>query len=501
MTSRRWISVILVLCLLTALTYAGLYKEVTPDTEKDNDKGKYRETLILWYADEELTDYLNSAALAYKEKTKVKITPVCVPGLEYLENINQASVRGDQGPDLYITNNGNLEKAYLAGLAEPIQDGGEICNNQNFPKTALDAITYHGEKLAYPLYFETSFLLFNKTYMTDLAKGNIEKAQDEAEGEAAMATLSESSEEETEQSLPDEEAAEGTQEISENTAEEPANLVTAEAIEQEMEVIIPATLDDIMTFADEYDAPETVEAVFKWDVSDIFYNYFFVGNYISVGGDTGDDKSNISVYNKEALECLRVYQNLNQFFSIDTKSVTYDSILDEFLQGKTVFTIATTDAMKKIQDAQAAGTFQYDFGVAALPDVNENLKSRGLSVTSGIVVNGYTGKKEEANQFAQYLVKDQTDNLYDRTGKIAACYGMQYENKETNNIMQEYEKSVSIPKMIDAEDFWVELEIAFTKIWLGDDPSETMIAVADKYGYPIDEKVAEEVKSAEKSEE
>ena len=40
---------------------------------------------------------------------------------------------------------------------------------------------------------------------------------------------------------------------------------------------------DILTFANSYDAPEQVEAVFKWDVADIFYNYFFVGNYIDVG--------------------------------------------------------------------------------------------------------------------------------------------------------------------------------------------------------------------------
>ncbi len=99
-----------------------------------------------------------------------------------------------------------------------------------------------------------------------------------------------------------------------------------------------------MNFADEYDAPETVEAVFKWDVSDIFYNYFFIGNYISVGGDAGDDPMNINLYNEFAIQCLKVYQQLNQFFSIDTNIVTYEGILEEFLEGKTVFTIATTDA-------------------------------------------------------------------------------------------------------------------------------------------------------------
>ena len=47
-----------------------------------------------------------------------------------------------------------------------------------------------------------------------------------------------------------------------------------------IDVMIPATIDDILTFADEYDAPEQVEAVFKWDVSDIFYNYFIYFQFI-----------------------------------------------------------------------------------------------------------------------------------------------------------------------------------------------------------------------------
>lgn len=108
-------------------------------------------------------------------------------------------------------------------------------------------------------------------------------------------------------------------------------------------------MDGILTFADSYDAPETVEAVFKWDVSDIFYNYFIVGDSISVGGINGDDAGTIDIYNQKSVECMTLYQQLNQFFSIDTKAVTYDSVLSEFMEGKIVFTVATTDAIGKLE--------------------------------------------------------------------------------------------------------------------------------------------------------
>lgn len=46
-------------------------------------------------------------------------------------------------------------------------------------------------------------------------------------------------------------------------------------------------MDDLLNIADTFDAPEGVEGVMKWDVNNIFYNYWIVGNYMIVGGDPG----------------------------------------------------------------------------------------------------------------------------------------------------------------------------------------------------------------------
>ena len=251
--------------------------------------------------------------------------------------------------------------------------------------------------------------------------------------------------------------------------------------------MIPATIDDILTFANNYDAPEEVEAIFKWDVSDIFYNYFFVGNYMNVGGEDGDDNSYFNIYNQQAVDCLKVYQNINQFFSIDSKAVTYDSILSEFIEGKTVFTVATTDAIAKIRQAREKGEFEYDYGVAVLPDISSTLKARGLSETSTLVVNGYSDRREAANGFAQYLSYNKAADVYKKTGRISCLKNVTYEDEEIMNVMQEYEKSVPMPKMIEAGNYWVQLEIAFTKVWNGADPDETLRELNDTIGEQIDE--------------
>lgn len=91
---------------------------------------------------------------------------------------------------------------------------------------------------------------------------------------------------------------------------------TEEQIEAKIQEYLPKTIGDIQTFGDMYDAPEQVESVFKWDVTDIFYNYFFIGNAINMGGENGWDTEQVDIYNLNAIQSMTAYQNLNNFFSL-----------------------------------------------------------------------------------------------------------------------------------------------------------------------------------------
>ena len=119
-----------------------------------------KETIHFWYSDDALTNFLNSAAVAFGEREGVRVLPELVSENEYLEAINKASLQSDQLPDAYIVSHDSLEKAYLAGLATRIQDAAGICNEQNFPAAALSAATYQDKLVGYPLFFETSALVY-----------------------------------------------------------------------------------------------------------------------------------------------------------------------------------------------------------------------------------------------------------------------------------------------------------------------------------------------------
>ena len=475
MTLKKRLITILVIALCVGGVYGvgklGITIRPSDETEVEDDTlFGHRETLYLWYTDEALTDYLNSVAVSYNEYQSVaRVIPVYTSGREYLETVNQASLQTDETPDMYIVSNDSLEKAYLAGLASEVRMPEGVLSMENmYPKTAVNAVTYHDKQIGYPFYFETSCFLYNETYLMDWARAQIEAEMDLAMAEEALQQLEIDG-------VPDENDTNADADYEQESA------ISEETVIERVEQTLPSTIDDILAFADVYDAPEQVEAVFKWDVSDIFYNYFFIGASIDVGGVNGDLSNSIHIYNEDAIRCLRVYQDLNQFFSIDTKEISYDAVLQDFMDGKIVYTVATTDVLSKIEAAKAEGNFAYDYGISTMPDVSEELSSASLSVTQCVVVNGYSMKKDMANDFAVYLTQYATDTLYARTGKLPVHDSKDtYTDPNKNAFLQEYMCSVPMPKMIETSNFWVELEIAFAKIWDGEDANHDLKVLSEK---------------------
>ncbi len=452
---KRMISVVLCTCVVISAMVFG----VSHQDEEKVPQVLVGNSVVVWYADEAMTDYISAMAVAFHEKYGVRVLPQLHSGLDYLEAVYDASVAQESAPDVFIISNEALEKAYLAGLASEITDPDGIVNSNNFPNAALNAVTYHDKMVGYPYYFETSVLLYNKSYIYEMAKNQLmaENTDEDAEGGGEV-TVSESEES-----------------GNENVQTE----VTEEIIDARIVELIPQTFDELLSFANEYDAPPAVEAVFKWDVADIFYNYFFAGNYLNVGGECGDTPQEVDIYNLDAIKAMQIYQDLNQFFSFEADDVRYASVIQEFMEGKLVFTTATSDIMRTLDAAKEEGIFGFEYGLVEIPDLNEELATRNLSVTNTVVVNGFTDKKDDANAFASFLVGEESISLYEKTGKIPALEKAAMQDRMTAVFYQEYEGSVSVPKMMETSNLWVQLEVTFAKVWNGSSVSQSLKSLSE----------------------
>ena len=464
--TKRVVSAFLVFVMLVSVLYAGnQVKEQEEQEVFDNTK-----TLHVWYTDEALTDYISSMAVKYNEKYGVRVIPTLQSGLELLQKINEASLTSEYYPDLYIASNDNMEKAYLSGLAMEIWDEEGVVSLSNFPESAMHAVTYQQKILGYPFYYETSALLYNMTYLEELAKREIQAELDEAAEASEEATEAEDSKSDNKS----ESSADGETKTEEATASAISDEEMAELVHEKVPSLIPTTFEALLEFADSYDAPQNVEAVFKWDVEDIFFNYFFAGNYMDLGGMCGDSKDSIDIYNEEAIRALMVYQDLSDYFAIDASNVEYDSVIQEFMEGKIVMTTATTDIIRKLDTAKENGEFEFDYGIAPIPRLNNEMDTKSLSVTNTIFVNGYTQMKKEANLFAQHLVMEHSKDLYETTGKVPANKNVRYDNPNLDMFMDEYQDSAPMPKLMAISNFWVKMEIMFERIWNGEEVSKEL---------------------------
>lgn len=254
-------------------------------------------------------------------------------------------------------------------------------------------------------------------------------------------------------------------------------------LEQLGESSAPTNIDEILEFADGHDAPENVEAFMRWDVSHIFYNYEFATDALKLGGDAGDDTAQVDLYNLETIQGMQIFQNLGQFFSIDQSEVSYDSAMRDFIDGKLIFTIATTDVVNTLEKAREEGRFPYAYGISEVPDPSAELTGSALSVTNAVVVNGYSTKQKEAEAFASYLTGDAASSLYEMTGKMPAnrLADLPADRKDNlESFYSCYEESIPMPKMMETSNFWVYFEIALINISDGADVNTQMRELSEK---------------------
>lgn len=415
----RLLSVAVAAALLLGLAAAAIRQNTAADATEPLFTTKT--TVRLWYEDDAMTNFFSDAAASYNSTHRqVRVVPTLITDTDYIQKLYDASVEGTEFPDVYVASNGDLGRLYKAGLAAEVTDDAHFQDTKTFPETAIHAVTCSGGIVAYPLSFETAAFLYNTDYLQSMA----------------------------------------------------------DSLSQTLEDTVPKTMLDVIRLANGYDAPEGVTAIMKWDVSDIFYNYGFVGAYMDVGGDCGDDPDSLELYNAQLIQCLQVYQQMNQYFAIDSKSDDYASNLKSFEDGSLVFTLSTTGAVSDIRKKTASGESSIHYGVAAVPDSTNDLQSRTMSVTNCLVINGYSAHQDLAEDFIQYVLYQEMGNFYDSTGLPAAQNGITYSDSHMDGFTSAYQDSVPVTKLREASNFWMLLEETFQDVWDGRDCNDALYNLA-----------------------
>lgn len=117
------------------------------------------------YYDETYTEYLEYCKESFeKNKDNVTIELTLMSSENYIANISESAYNGTDTTDVYMAMESELGKAYLAGIAA--DNNNEDFTSNYYCDTALNACSYNGKLIAYPLSYDTSYLVYNTAYMS-----------------------------------------------------------------------------------------------------------------------------------------------------------------------------------------------------------------------------------------------------------------------------------------------------------------------------------------------
>lgn len=176
----------LVLCLAGCKIQYVEDEETTSQAQESTTIPDEVINLRLWYSDDTLTSYILKCAKEYEQaNNNVNISISLISESDYITTLTEKAFSGES-VDLYIVNNDYLEQLRLAGIADQ-NYMSDIYSEYNYSVKALNACTYNGSLIAYPLFFDTTFMIYNKEYIDNPMMSHFEELKlfaDEYEVEA-----------------------------------------------------------------------------------------------------------------------------------------------------------------------------------------------------------------------------------------------------------------------------------------------------------------------------
>lgn len=378
-----------------------------------NLKEKAEENVLhVWYNDVNYEQYFKVLAEEYKKDTGIEVHVQYVSDVEYLEDVNRAN-REDGSieyakPDVYLLNTEDLEAAYGYGLAAVQTDS--VLSTGNFTENSLKSVTYKGKYVAYPLAYDTTFMLYNCKYISEA----------------------------------------------------------------------PDSFDTLLRIAGEFDytVNSNVKSVFYYDVSDTMHNYCFLGAYLNLGGTYGDDETIIDIENDGVKRAASYYTELSKAVGIDIQDSELNRIPEKFVNEEIVCTIVTMKEFNEIRQLSEGKALNYN--VCVIPEMNEELDTKNLSVTQSLVMNYMSDNEDMAADFIRYAALKRDGLIYENTGLLPARW-KEYEEPFYSVIQTQYENSANLPKLMISADYYVLLGELLSQARQGESIDETLHEISENY--------------------
>lgn len=138
------------------ITYKSNESEIQSDESMIDGDGVLR----FCYTDEKYKDFFKFCESEYERlNSDIDVVIEYRPeNSEYLNTIIEDSYNDRNVADVYMLSDNNIATAYLAGVA--MKNSFDVFTEDNYCKTALNACSYVDRLVAYPLSYDTTFMIY-----------------------------------------------------------------------------------------------------------------------------------------------------------------------------------------------------------------------------------------------------------------------------------------------------------------------------------------------------
>lgn len=273
----------------------------------------------------------------------------------------------------------------------------------------------------------------------------------------------------------------------------------------------PASIDDILTFLDEYEDTGSTKAVFRWDVADPYINSMFIGSYANLFGEDGDQSSEFQVNNEQCVAAMEYFQSLSAYLWMNKGNISHDTIMNRIKDGTLVLGLCKSDILPTLyemadanqadspeaesnetQDQEAdeqeeAEQDVTDYQISYVPSLTAELSSTTFSTTYGAFINPYGKDTVLGNMFALYLSYGCAEKQFAGNGKLPVINQKDNFDSMQAVLYAQYLNSEPVPKVMVLGDYLTESGIVFDAIWAGKDAKEQLDSLQEIMQQKINE--------------
>lgn len=235
---------------------------------------------------------------------------------------------------------------------------------------------------------------------------------------------------------------------------------------------VPKTWEELVTFAETFNAANKDKYGFMMDVGNGYYSIIFTTSKDNrLFGPSGTDTTSTNINSAASVEGMKFFKDLRKILDVPAEDLT-TAITDAAFASGTVALYIT--GPWNIANFEEAGL---DFGVAPLPSLPGNSEPvASFSGARAMFVSAYTDNQAEAELFAEFLISEEMQKLrFDITGALPSI-DIAIDSPYAAGFLKQLDYAFPMPSIPQMSAFWDAMNSASANIWNGADIQQELDA-------------------------